>query len=146
MRGCSRRWHSHREVLSRVSSCSILPQWDDVIKKNQAGPCTPSVPYPSSYFPHPCTWYLHTPKSPRTRLNLCQLRTVFWPCLWCASPNIWSPAAACTVLQQNSYSTLNAPSLRPVVMLSQWSLDQSGRLQITLPESLAHLVGADCVL
>ena len=34
--GCSRRWHSHREVLSRVSTCFIPPQWDNRIKTSSA--------------------------------------------------------------------------------------------------------------
>lgn len=36
MCGCSRRWHSHREVLSRVSTCFILPLWDNRIKTSSA--------------------------------------------------------------------------------------------------------------
>lgn len=111
MCGCSRRWHSHREVLSRVSTCFIPPLWDDRIKISSAS--LPSHPFGSPPPPsHAHTLELIFKYEKHIiRLNPCQTGL---DCTWPASgPNMTLTVGG--ALLQTELFEWNGPMLRSMV-------------------------------
>lgn len=150
MCGCSRRWHSHREVLSRVSTCFILPLWDDRIKTSSTPLRSPPIRLSPFSFTASHNTYTHAlwPVSAceRDRISANQEARVgprsaqfFQTWLPLLAELHWSGTVVSPLMDH--YSALWLTLFR----LCHWFLDLTSRLQMTVPVSLACLAEAGSV-